>query len=60
VLLDLWINGDFFHLDPKKQSTLEEVRSNPFRGLLEMNFLATVQNLAALLVHFKQRYLDTN
>jgi hypothetical protein len=57
-LIDLWLNGDIFHTDTEKFRTLQKIRDNPFSGLLEMNFIITLIDLAAMLIVLRHQYLD--
>jgi len=47
--LNIWINGDYAHLDSDKRQTLSQIRANPMGEISQFVFVDLLQRLSALL-----------
>lgn len=56
--IDLWTNGNLFHIDATKAAKLERMHFSTFRNQSWMIFVGTLQNLASLLFYFDKQFLQ--
>jgi|GEM_PF-5752143 len=56
--IDLWMNGELFHVDKEKADTLKEMHFSSFRDMSWMIFVSTLQDLAQLLFYFEKQFLQ--
>lgn len=56
--IDLWMNGELFHLDDKKTDKLERMMFSSFRDQSWMIFVSALQHLSGLLIYFDNNFLN--
>lgn len=57
-LIELWMNGDIFHLDEQETARVAFIRDNPQLHIVEMMFIASLQDLTRLLVILDRHYIE--
>lgn len=55
--IDLWMNGELFHTDQEKAGLLAEMSFSSFRSTSWMIFVSTIQELAKLLIYFRNNFI---
>ncbi|MCA9335356.1 hypothetical protein KC967_00435 [Candidatus Saccharibacteria bacterium] len=58
--IDLWMNGELFHLDDQKIDKLERMTFSSFRDQSWMIFVNALQHLSGLLIYFDRNFLIKN
>lgn len=58
--IDLWMNGELFHLDDQKADMLERMAFSSFRDQSWLIFVNTLQHLCGLLIYFDRNFLSNN
>jgi hypothetical protein len=55
--IDLWMNGELFHLDDQKTDKLERMTFSSFRDQSWVIFVNAIQHLGGLLLYFDHNFL---
>lgn len=58
--IDLWMNGELFHLDDQKTDKLERMKFSSFRDQSWMVFVNALQRLSSLLFYFNRNFLSND
>lgn len=58
--IDLWMNGELFHTDVEKADLLAEMSFTSFKSTSWMIFVSTIQELAKLLIYFRNNFIRDN
>ena len=56
--IDLWMNGQLFHVDEKKYDELEGITFSDIRDKTWVNFVETLRKLTKLLLYFDKHFLE--
>ena len=54
------INGELFHIGNAKTDLLTEMSFSSFRATSWMIFVSTIQELAKLLIYFRNNFIETD
>lgn len=55
--IDLWMNGDLFHIANEKSQKMSDMYFKSFRAVSWLTFVSTLQHLAQLLFYFYKQFL---
>jgi hypothetical protein len=56
--LNLWINGEYFHLDEEKKMFLEKIQGTPFELVSKFVFIDLLQRLSGVLFWFDKEVIS--
>jgi hypothetical protein len=56
-IVDLWMNGEYMHIDDEKSELVQLLRNTPMLASIELEFIVVLQELAKLLFWLDEKYI---